>query len=239
MALPLPLPPTGVPFLDLNNQVNEPWRRYFLQLQTAVATSGAPTDAQYWVSTANAQLTNERNIGLLLTGYLKITTAIGVATPSTTTTIPTTDLSGVLGALQFPALTGDVTTVAGTLATTLAVPTASNTYTPTLTNVANVAASTPYVCQYMRVGSTVTVGGKVDIDPSSATTLTQLGISLPIASTFAATENCGGSAAAPAVAGYSAGILADAVNHRAELDFTTAADVANRSWYFSFTYRII
>src|SRR3990167_10996405 len=68
----------------------------------------------------------------------------------------------------------------------------ANTYTPTLTNVFNVAASTAYACQYMRVGNVVTVSGQVDIDPTAASTYTELDISLPIASAFTATNQLGG-----------------------------------------------
>lgn len=55
--------------------------------------------------------------GISTTGYVKRT---GAAMWSTSVSIPTTDLSGVLQAAQFPALTGDVTTIAGSLSTTLA-----------------------------------------------------------------------------------------------------------------------
>ncbi len=213
MAQILPLPPNSVAMFDPNTgSINALWQNFFLSLGNL--GQFAPLDAQYWLSTSNAILTNERNIGALATGYLKIVTTIGVAVPSTTTTIPSTDITGL------PVF-------------------ASSTYTPTLTSVANVAASTAYACQYLRVGATVTVSGKLDLDPTGATTLTQLGISLPIASSLAAAEQCGGTAVAPAVAGYCAAILADATNDRAELNFTTAADVANRSWWFSFTYTVL
>ena len=115
---------------------------------------------------------------------------------------------------------------------------ASSTYTPTLTGVANVAASTAYVCQYLQVGTTVTVSGKLDVDPTAGATLTQIGISLPVASALTLPEQVGGTAMAP-VANYFGGIYGDAANDRAQLDFTTVADVANRSWTFTFTYRVI
>jgi hypothetical protein len=50
-----------------------------------------------------------------LTGYLK---GNGTSAFTASATIPTTDLSGTLAAAQFPALTGDTTTSAGSLATT-------------------------------------------------------------------------------------------------------------------------
>lgn len=117
----------------------------------------------------------------------------------------------------------------------LTIQTAYGTYTPTLTNVANLDASTAYACQYLRVGNTVTVSGKVDIDPTLAATVTQLGISLPIASNFTAQEQCGGTAAASGIAGQVAAIRADATNDRAELVYVSG-DITNQSMYFSFTY---
>jgi hypothetical protein len=112
----------------------------------------------------------------------------------------------------------------------------SGTYTPTLSNTTNIAASTAYVCQYMRVGSVVTVSGHVDIDATAAGNMV-LGITIPIASNFASTDGLAGAAAAIAV-NESAGILADASNNRATLR-TTAVSTANNAWFFTFTYLII
>jgi hypothetical protein len=114
---------------------------------------------------------------------------------------------------------------------------ASGVYTPTLTNSVNVAASTAYECQYMRVGSTVTVSGKADVDPTAAAD-TQLGISLPIASNFGAIEDCSGVTAAFAVAGQSGVIQADTANDRAIMRWL-AVNLANQNMFFTFTYQII
>jgi len=114
----------------------------------------------------------------------------------------------------------------------------SGTYTPTLTNVANLDASTAYQCQYMRVGNVVSVSGKVDIDPTTATVSTTLGISLPIASNFGAAEDCAGTAFASGVSGQGAAILADTTNDRAQLQFI-AADTTNKAMLFQFLYEII
>jgi lysophospholipase L1-like esterase len=112
----------------------------------------------------------------------------------------------------------------------------SGTYTPTLTNVANVAASTAYSCQYSRVGTVVTVSGEVDIDPTTTLTLTQLGISLPIASNLTATNELGGTSADDL--GTAARVAGDATNNRAEVRMTPV-DVTNRRFSFTFTYRIL
>lgn len=115
---------------------------------------------------------------------------------------------------------------------------AHGTYTPTLTNVANLDASTAYACQYMRVGNTVTVSGRVDIDPTLAATITQMRMSLPVASNFTANNECGGTAAASSIAGQVAAIRADAANNEAELVYRSA-DVTNQAMFFSFTYTVI
>lgn len=114
----------------------------------------------------------------------------------------------------------------------------SGTYTPTLTNVANVAASSSYQCQYMRIGNTVSVSGRFDIDPTLTVTATQLGISIPVSSNFGSTSDCGGTAFASAIASQGAAILADTTNDRAEVNYVTS-DVTNQPMYFSFMYEVI
>ena len=116
---------------------------------------------------------------------------------------------------------------------------ASGTYTPTITAVANCdAVGAAGLCQWIRVGNVVTVSGELTVDPTAATTLTQVGISLPIASNLAGQNECCGTAATGAVSGYSGAIIGDVTNDRAELDFTTLTDVADRTWSFTFTYLI-
>ena len=112
------------------------------------------------------------------------------------------------------------------------------TYTPTLTNVANLDASTAYQCQYMRISNTVFVSGRVDVDPTLAATSTKLGISLPVASNIGATEDVGGAAFASGIAGQGASILGDAANDRAQMQWLSG-DVTNQAMYFTFGYQII
>jgi hypothetical protein len=72
----------------------------------------------------------------------------------------------------------------------------------------------------MRVGNTVTVSGKVDIDPTLAvSTISELGMSLPIASNLANTEQCAGTGAAAVVASQTLEIKGDTVNDRASFTF--------------------
>lgn len=110
-------------------------------------------------------------------------------------------------------------------------------YTPTLNNTTNVAASTAYPANYVRIGNSVLVNGRADVDPTAAGQVV-LGLSLPIASDFTSDQDLSGSAAAIAVAGQSAGIHADTTNNRALIEWI-AVDTANRAMYFWFMYRVI
>lgn len=93
MAL-IPTPPSGVPlFNPATGTIDILWQNYFNAL-SQISGGFAPLDARYWVSTPNSDLTNETNLGALASGYLKITTAAGIATPSSVTTIPGTDITG-------------------------------------------------------------------------------------------------------------------------------------------------
>lgn len=116
---------------------------------------------------------------------------------------------------------------------------ASGTYTPTLTNVTNVAASVAATCQYTRVGDVVTVSGMFQLDPTSASIATELGISLPIASDFTLFTQCSGTAHAKGSVSLGGAILADTTNNRASLQYINTAATANDFWHFTFTYIIV
>lgn len=149
-------------------------------------------------------------------------------------------VAGDIAAGQVVALAYDGTNlqiVSGT--STGTVPTlASGTYTPTLTNTTNVAASTAYQCQYMRVGSVVTVSGRVDIDPTTAGIDTAMKMSLPIASNFGNNSDCGGTAFSFGIAGLGAAIEADNTSDVAYFHFVPSSNAYN-GFFFSFTYSII
>lgn len=114
------------------------------------------------------------------------------------------------------------------------------TYTPTLTDVANTAARTAYVCHYFRIGNLVHVAGKVDIDPTAGSAAwTRMRMTLPIASLLANSNELAGTMVSYAGAANNYGaVLADATNDCAELS-CYPIDTGNASWYFSFTYRVL
>ena len=116
----------------------------------------------------------------------------------------------------------------------------SGTYTPTLFNTTNVAASTPQVTQWIRVGNVVTVSGNLTIDPTAATTVTTLGVSLPIASALTNSEQLGGTAVrAPSIAALAGWLTADFTNDRANLQYFNDTDVTSLVWTFHFTYLMV
>lgn len=114
---------------------------------------------------------------------------------------------------------------------------ADGTYKPTLTNVANVDSSSAYTCQYMQVGSTVTVSGKINIDPTtSLATATQVGFTVPVASNFTTAYNAAGTVYS--ADGQQAAIIrSDATNDRAEVYFLSGINTVQQ-FYFTFTYRV-
>lgn len=112
----------------------------------------------------------------------------------------------------------------------------SGTYTPTLTSVENVDSSTAFICQYMRVGSVVTVSGRATVNCTTGTGVTtRLGISLPIASDFAGATQCGGAGQHFA---QNVGISADSVNNRAQAHWVSGS-ASDQDMYFTFTYLIV
>lgn len=113
----------------------------------------------------------------------------------------------------------------------------SGTYTPTLRNGTNVAASTaPNLCYYHRVGSVVTVAGWVTCDVTAAATTTNLGVSLPVASNFSDTFQASGYGLTAIRENIS--IISDQTNDEVTLIFVTAT-TSNQAIQFNFTYRII
>jgi hypothetical protein len=114
----------------------------------------------------------------------------------------------------------------------------SGTYTPVLSNSANIDAIAPDgVWQWMKVGNIVTVSGFLIIDPTTASTLTAADITLPIAS---AVQNVAGAVAgsgnfqitAPVRIGVSS------TGHRARFELSAPGTTLG-SCSLHFTYRII
>lgn len=118
--------------------------------------------------------------------------------------------------------------------------TSSGTYTPTLTHVLNITGSLAIACQWMRVGNVVTVSGALEIEPTTASTISEIDISLPVASAVTIGSQIAGTGAAIlASPAFGGSISANYINDRARYDFITSTDVSPRQHSFIFTYRVI
>jgi hypothetical protein len=116
----------------------------------------------------------------------------------------------------------------------------SGTFTPTLYNGANVASSSHVGSHWFRVGNVVHASGHITIDPTAATTYTDVGMSTPIFENFGVPSELSGIAirytigAATAVAI----ITADGTNNRAYLEYYNDTDVTNSTWAYNYSYLI-
>lgn len=112
--------------------------RILIRNLSAAVGALAPLSARYWLSTSDPTLTNEQNLGALATGYLKVTTAIGVATPSTVASIPLADVATLVAALA--AKRSFVPRVTGAVSSATPTPDADSTDLYSLTALAAAAA---------------------------------------------------------------------------------------------------
>lgn len=76
-------------------------------------------DATFITQTPSADLASEQALSLLATGIMKVSTGTGVVS-SGAVDLSGAEAAGILAAARFPALTGEVTTLAGSLSTTVA-----------------------------------------------------------------------------------------------------------------------
>ena len=111
-----------------------------------------------------------------------------------------------------------------------------STYTPTLTNTTNVAASTAYTTYYQRIGDVVRVWGEISIDATASLTVTELGLSLPIATAIGNTYELAGTGSFED--NTTVQIKGDVTNDRAMFRFYPQTDTNNR-YSFHFTYKYI
>lgn len=112
----------------------------------------------------------------------------------------------------------------------------SATYTPTLTNVTNVASSSVSTANYQRVGNTVHVWGEITITATSNTTATEVGFSLPIASGVTNSYEIAGTALTD-TENQTIRVMGDASNNRAAFKFkSTHTNAATYSYHFTYVY---
>lgn len=110
----------------------------------------------------------------------------------------------------------------------------SGTYTPTITNTFNINSSTPGIFTYSKVGNIVTVSGRISLSVTTGTTTTQIGVSLPIASTISNVDDVVGNAAS-ASGQFAFPIQGDTTNHRGAVSFTSGSS-GTSNYFFTFQY---
>jgi hypothetical protein len=110
----------------------------------------------------------------------------------------------------------------------------ASTYTPTLTNTANIDSSAVSgLFMYTRVGSIVTVTGAMTIDATAAAQV-QIGISFPVASVLTVASDVGGNGTCQATNTVSS-VTGDTGNARANMVFV-ATNTASQVWRVMFQY---
>ncbi len=112
----------------------------------------------------------------------------------------------------------------------------SGTWTPTLTNVTNIASSTASVCQYMRLGDVVQFSGTVAVDPT-AVGVVELSISLPVAFNFTDIHQVSGTCVDTSYSQLGQ-LTADTAADDIRLKFN-ATDATIRTWKFGGSYRMV
>jgi hypothetical protein len=114
-------------------------------------------------------------------------------------------------------------------------------YTPDLTAILNASNLVAYQCQYMKVGNTVTVSGRLNSKSVGSFSVSQVGISLPVASDFGNDYECAGVGQGIVVSSRTldttSAIYADPANDYAVLDYR-AMTTNTYNHYFTFTYLV-
>lgn len=113
----------------------------------------------------------------------------------------------------------------------------SGSYTPTLTNVTNVLASTAYHNYYSRTASLITVSGRVDIDATTANVATEITMSLPVPSDFTQEHQCSGTIASSK---GDAGVISGATGGTSDVARIRVqpSDNGNTGYFFIFQYLV-
>jgi hypothetical protein len=109
------------------------------------------------------------------------------------------------------------------------------TWTPTFTNIANVATfGSISAWHYLRVGESnngiIVCGGRVSVDVTSGTTVTQFRQSLPFASSLTLFTDIGGVFFAKNGVSLGGAILADTANNEARFEYVSTSETSAKEF---------
>ena len=196
-----------------------------------VATVINATDIIPFVQPAVAGTTKTITKTLLFTSPTMVTPNIGAATGTSLALTGLATVGTTLGVTGVSTLTGGATVPTSAVGNVF-----SSTYTPTITIVANVSATTATVTSFCRVGNFVTVAGEFNIDPI-AVGYAEVQLTLPVASTFISSRQLGGVGAEWST-NTALSITCDTSTYKARF-LMTAINVANQTITFQFGYLVV
>jgi hypothetical protein len=211
----------------------------------ATHTQAIPTGTS---TTSSFRASGTSDIANANIGSFGVTTGTEVRIQSTvagtvTTYIPIVVYNGGVEVFRFETdgrVSGTKLHNTGTVTGTTQQYIASGTYTPTATDITNSTAGTCEVAKWTRVGNVVSVSGRMALTPTAAATTTVWGLSLPIASNFAATSDLNGLVNTSDVASTTrAGFInADTTNDRANLTIRSSTN-ASENYYYMYQYEVL
>jgi hypothetical protein len=114
----------------------------------------------------------------------------------------------------------------------------SGTYTPSATSITNIASSTPRKSNWSRVGNIVTVAGSVTIT-TTANGLTNLGLSLPIASNFGTIYEAAGNVIATTTNAHYGVVYSNVANNYVVIEFAHSGAAGADDFYYTYSYEVI
>lgn len=107
-------------------------------------------------------------------------------------------------------------------------------YNPTATPVANVASVSASLASGARVGNIFLVFGYMSVTPTAGSTLTKVGLSLPVASSITYNGQISGGGVEKFAPSNSVCVYNDSTNNRAELSFTSIGTGTQNIFYWFF-----
>lgn len=118
-------------------------------------------------------------------------------------------------------------------------PPETGSYTPEFTNVSNVTDfGNIHDALWEKIDDSVTVTGKVCLNPTLALVSTSFLMSLPFESDFTEDIDCAGNFSANNAPSLTGGIEADPENNKALFKYVNTAELAMKDFYYNFTYKI-
>lgn len=228
ITIPVPQSPIGtVEQASGRIIMSREWYRYFGLLQTAVGGSTSIINEIVEQSTSPVEEVIGATLGFIADAVVDVSSQVSQARGLYDGLLRRVGDLEMLS--QSPPELGEMLKTLSTVK--------SGRYTPTLTSVLNLDATTAFECRWFRVADMVSVSGRLNADPTAAGAV-ELGISLPIASNFtSANTDCNG-VAADGDTNTACDILADTANDRASLTFIATSTVST-AILFHFTYQIL